>query len=94
MLRRLDPGPIGGEVAFSFEGRTLAAPAGSSVAAALLAEGVDWFRCAPKSGAHRAPFCMMGACFDCALVIDGRPNRQACLTRVAAGMRIEREAPR
>ena len=92
MLRRLEKGAAA--VAFSFEGRALEAPAGTSVAAALLAAGVDWFRRAPKSGAARAPFCMMGACFDCALVIDGRPNRQACLTKVAAGMVVAREAAR
>lgn len=92
MLRRLEIAPAAEMIAFDFEGSTVAAPAGSTVAAALLAAGVEWFRRAPKSGAARAPYCMMGACFDCALVIDGRPNRQACLTPVAAGMRVAREA--
>jgi NADH dehydrogenase/NADH:ubiquinone oxidoreductase subunit G len=32
---------------------------------------------------------MMGACFDCVVTIDGRRNVQACLARVADGMRIE-----
>ena len=38
----------------------------------------------------------MGACFECLVEIDGQPNRQACMTRVAPGMQIatQRGAPR
>jgi predicted molibdopterin-dependent oxidoreductase YjgC len=32
---------------------------------------------------------MMGVCFDCLVVIDGRPNQQGCLVAVHEGMRIE-----
>lgn len=71
-----------------FDGRPLRAPAGISVAAALLASGISMFRTTPVSGAARAPFCMMGACFDCLVEIDGVPNRQSCLTAVANGMKI------
>jgi hypothetical protein len=58
------------------------------VAAALLAAGVSRFRATPVSGAARAPFCMMGACFECLVEIDGVPSRQACMVEVKAGMRI------
>jgi predicted molibdopterin-dependent oxidoreductase YjgC len=34
----------------------------------------------------------MGVCWDCALVIDGRPNQRACMTPVADGMRVETQA--
>ncbi|MGH7246959.1 MAG: 2Fe-2S iron-sulfur cluster-binding protein, partial [Pseudomonadota bacterium] len=30
-----------------------------------------------------------GVCFDCLVVIDGIANRQACMTQVREGMRIE-----
>jgi predicted molibdopterin-dependent oxidoreductase YjgC len=40
------------------------------------------------SGTHRAPYCMMGACFDCLVEIDGIPNQQACQTLVREGMRV------
>jgi predicted molibdopterin-dependent oxidoreductase YjgC len=34
---------------------------------------------------------MMGVCFDCLVVIDGRPNQQACMVTVRDGMRVERQ---
>ena len=63
-------------------------PAGASVAAALLAAGVHHTRTTPVSSAPRAPYCMMGVCFDCLVEIDGRPNRQACLIPVEEGMQV------
>jgi predicted molibdopterin-dependent oxidoreductase YjgC len=78
----------GGTVALSFDGRPLQAPAGTTVAAALLASGVSAFRTTPVSGASRAPYCMMGACFDCLVEIDGVPNRQSCLVAVEPGMKV------
>ena len=55
----------------------------------LLASGRSACRTTPVSGAPRGPFCMMGMCFDCLVVIDGVPNQQACMVTVSAGMRIE-----
>jgi hypothetical protein len=63
-----------------------------NVAAALLATGRAACRTTPVSGAARAPFCMMGVCFDCLVEIDGLPNRQGCMTPVQDGMRIHRMA--
>jgi predicted molibdopterin-dependent oxidoreductase YjgC len=71
-----------------FDGRPLKVPGQGSVAAALLAAGVTRFRTTPVSGAPRAPYCMMGACFECLLEIDGIANRQACLVTVQPGMKI------
>lgn len=68
-------------------GATLSLPEGSNLAAALLAAGVDVFRQTPVSGAPRAPFCMMGACFDCLIEING-VTRQACMLEVTEGMVI------
>lgn len=62
--------------------------AGDSVAAALFASGRRASRTSAVSGAPRGPFCMMGVCFDCLVVIDDVPNQQACMVTVAAGMRI------
>jgi len=71
-----------------FNGRLLKVTGEGSVAAALLAAGVSRFRSTPVSGAPRAPYCMMGVCFECLLEIDGVANRQACLVPVQAGMKI------
>jgi predicted molibdopterin-dependent oxidoreductase YjgC len=76
-------------VRFTLDGRTLEARAGDTVAAALLAAGISMCRTTPISGAPRGPYCMMGVCFDCLVVIDGVGNRQGCLVRVREGMAVE-----
>ena len=86
---RLEPA-AGPGIGFTFEGRALAAAPGDSVAAALLAAGVVDFRDTAVTGTARGPFCMMGACFDCLVDIDGVPNRQACMVQVAEGMQVRR----
>ncbi len=73
----------------SVDGRDVPARAGESVAAAMLAAGLLRFRNTPATGDARGPFCMMGACFDCLVAIDGIGNRQACLETVRAGMAVE-----
>ncbi|KAB7572809.1 (2Fe-2S)-binding protein [Verminephrobacter sp. Larva24] len=78
----------GARLAFTFDGRPLTGRAGDTVAAALLANGVTACRATPVSGAPRAPYCMMGICFECLVVIDGIGNRQGCLEPLRAGMRI------
>jgi D-hydroxyproline dehydrogenase subunit gamma len=88
-MRRLDDYPTAEAVELSFDGAPVLAQLGESVAAALLVSGVSSFRTTPKTGALRAPFCMMGACFDCLVMIDGVPNRQACMTEVRNGMKVE-----
>jgi predicted molibdopterin-dependent oxidoreductase YjgC len=87
MFRRLlDTGEA---VNVTIDGDAFAARQGDSVAAALLAAGKTMCRTTPVSGAPRAPYCMMGVCFDCLVTVDGVGNRQGCLVRVAEGMAIE-----
>ena len=76
-------------VQVSFGGQTYDLPEGANLAAALLAAGVAVFRNTPVSGAPRGPFCMMGACFDCLVEIEG-VVRQACMIEVAPGLQITR----
>ena len=71
----------------TWNGTPLSLPEGANLAAALLAAGVDVFRHTHVSGAPRAPFCMMGACFDCLIGLDG-VTRQACMLEVTEGMAI------
>jgi predicted molibdopterin-dependent oxidoreductase YjgC len=79
---------------FTFDGCAMTARAGDTVAAALLANGVEACRRTPVSGAPRGPYCMMGVCFECLVVIDGVGNRQGCLVPLREGMRIETQAGR
>jgi predicted molibdopterin-dependent oxidoreductase YjgC len=78
-------------LAVTIDGQPHMARAGDSVAATLLAAGFAACRTTPVTGSARGPFCMMGVCFDCLVVIDGRPNQQACMIPARDGMRIERQ---
>jgi predicted molibdopterin-dependent oxidoreductase YjgC len=70
------------------DGHELLAPEGVSVAAALLAAGHAAVRRTPVTASPRGPWCLMGACFDCLVTIDGIDGVQACLTPVRDGMAI------
>jgi hypothetical protein len=69
-----------------WDGAEIPARAGEPLAAALLAAGVGPFRATALSGAPRGPYCMMGACFDCLVTVDGEAGRQACMLPVTPGM--------
>ena len=78
-------------VPVTLDGARLDLPEGANLAAALLGAGIDRFRATPVSGAPRGPFCMMGACFDCLIEVDG-VTRQACMMQVQAGLLLSRPA--
>ena len=87
MFRRLrDTGTV---VSLTVDGRVVEAREGETVAAAMLAAGIDSCRTTPVGGVPRAPYCMMGVCFDCLVTVDGVGNRQGCMVRVREGMAIE-----
>ncbi len=87
MFKRL--AESGASVALTIDGRTVQARSGDTVAAALLAAGIERCRTTPVTGAPRAPYCLMGVCFDCLVTIDGVGSRQACLVPVRDGMTVE-----
>ena len=74
-----------------FEGSSLDVVEGQTVAAVLLTEGHLFFRNSEISGQPRAPYCMMGVCYECMLEIDGQSNQQSCLIPVREGMKIRRQ---
>lgn len=78
-------------VTIEFDGEAVSVPAAVSVAAAMLYLDAAPTRQTPVSGSPRAPFCMMGVCFDCLMEVDGNPNQRACQVEVAAGMRVKRQ---
>jgi D-hydroxyproline dehydrogenase subunit gamma len=88
MFRRL-PDADASLIEVTIDGRSTRVRAGDTVAAALISAGVLASRVADVSGAPRAPYCMMGVCFECLVTVDGVGNRQGCLVPVAPGMRIE-----
>ena len=68
------------------DGSPLQALEGQSIGAALIASGRVALRSSP-GGSPRGLYCGIGVCQECRVVVDGVVAR-ACLTPVAAGMRV------
>jgi len=85
------PDAGGTTVTVVINGAPFSAPVGCTAAAALLLADALPTRTTPVSNAPRAPYCMMGVCFECLIEIDGVPNQQGCLIPVVEGMRIDRQ---
>jgi predicted molibdopterin-dependent oxidoreductase YjgC len=88
---RKRPDTLAATVPVTVEGRDIRVPEGASAAAAMLLAGLASTRETPVTGASRAPYCLMGVCFECLAEIDGQPNRQSCMVTVAPGMAIRRQ---
>ncbi|MBN9437371.1 (2Fe-2S)-binding protein [Bosea sp. (in: a-proteobacteria)] len=91
MFRRIEPDAAENGLTLTFEGRAICFRPGDSLAAALLAAGIGALRQSPVDASPRAPYCMMGVCFECLVEIDGRQNQQACLTPAQDGMVVRRQ---
>jgi len=72
-------------VSFLFDGKEITADTGQSIGAALIAAGYRSWRTTRHGGAPRGIFCGIGICFDCLVVVNGRPNQRACLTEACDG---------
>lgn len=77
----------GAAVTIDINGKSVTAYLGESVATALLSEEIVAMR-TTTLGESRGVFCGMGVCFDCLVVVDGKPNTRACMTWVKEGMDI------
>jgi sarcosine oxidase subunit alpha len=62
-------------------------PAGSTVAAAVLAAGVNSFR-RSVTGEPRGPLCGMGICFECRVTVNGVAHVRSCQTVCEDGMDV------
>jgi thioredoxin reductase len=78
-------------IPIQFDGETLHARPGETLAATLIAHGVQQFR-TTVSGQPRGVFCGMGVCQDCLVEIDGVPNRRACMTKIEKPITVLRGA--
>ncbi|MBB4210309.1 2Fe-2S iron-sulfur cluster protein [Rhodothalassium salexigens DSM 2132] len=100
MPTRIDRGVTRGpRIALRFDGQTVAAHAGDSIAAALIAAGIRAWR-VDRHGRPRGLWCGMGVCYDCLVGVeaaDGTVRRvRACTTPAEDGMTLhtDREASR
>ena len=83
---------------FSFEGATVQAYRGETIAAGLIANGKRRFRI-DSLRQSRGPYCNMGTCFECVVQIRTHIGvvadeqgawrlARACLTRVSDGLEV------
>ncbi len=69
-------------------GKRVVIAAQTSVAAALLQQGVTAFH-RSVTGQPRAPLCGMGICYECRVNIDGDPHARSCQILCVDGMVID-----
>ena len=74
-------------VTLTVDGVSVAMPAGSMVAAAILKSGKLAFR-RSATGELRGPLCGMGICFECRVTINGEAHCRSCQTICENGMDV------
>ncbi|MEM7443003.1 MAG: FAD-dependent oxidoreductase [Pseudomonadota bacterium] len=96
-LSRPNTTAISPPVEFQFDGRTISALPGESIAAALAANGISAIRKSDVGGdsddGWRGLYCGMGTCFDCLVTVDGKASQRACMTKVSGGETVRSAAP-
>ena len=90
MFKRLQEND-GEALTLELDGVACSARKGDMLSAVLLERDRGSCRVTPVGGAMRAPYCLMGVCFECLVEIDGVPNQQACMTPVQDGMKVRRQ---
>ena len=88
-IRMNNTTPSSKTVRLTIDGKEIVASLGDSVAAAMLLACFAYTRITPVKEKRRAPYCMMGVCFDCIVEINGVPNQRACQIQVQEGMRVK-----
>jgi predicted molibdopterin-dependent oxidoreductase YjgC len=73
------------------DGQAVKAQSGDTVAAVILRQDSPVTRTTPVLGNPRAPYCMMGVCFECLAIVDGVASTQTCMLPVREGMHVERQ---
>ena len=80
--------PDTARIHLTVNGRDIAVPAGTTVAAALVIAGVGGTRRSVR-GDPRSAFCGMGVCQECRVTVDGRAHTLACQTLCREGQSVQ-----
>jgi len=94
-MREINIHPIlqfshGKELKFTFDGKTMKAYEGETVAMALYRSGIDIFSESPKLHRPRGMFCAIGKCSSCMMRVNGIPNVRTCILPVREEMVVEK----
>lgn len=77
-------------ITLRLEGAPIEAQQGDTLLTALLAGGGGHLRESEFGDGPRAGFCLMGACQDCWVVVEGLGRVRACATLAQDGMEVRR----
>jgi len=83
--------PISQPATITLDGIAVEAEVGEPLAAVLLRQTRCDARLHPVTNDARAPYCLMGACQECLMVVDGVPSTPSCRTPVRSGMKVVRQ---
>jgi len=75
------------QISLRVNGSTVSVPRGASVAVAMAM--ADQACRTSVSGEPRGPLCGMGTCFECRVVINGRPYCRSCQTLCEPDMEVK-----
>ena len=88
LLYRIKP-RSGASLTFTIDGRPAIAKVGDTLLTALLVNG-ERTRKFEFGDGDRAGFCLMGACQDCWVLVEGLGRVRACATLAQDGMEVRR----
>ncbi len=96
-MREIKDHPIlkfdrGKEIIFTFNGKTIRAYDGETIAIALYRNGFDVFSESPKLHHPRGMFCAIGKCSSCMMRVNGIPNVRTCIIPAKEGMKVESQS--
>lgn len=74
-------------VTITVDGVRVTVPPGTVLAAALVQSGLVRFR-RSTTGEPRGPLCGMGICFECRVILNGRPHCRSCQILCEDGMDV------
>lgn len=77
-------------ITLRLDGAVVEAQRGDTLLTALLAAGAGHLRDSEFGDGPRAGFCLMGACQDCWVVVEGLGRVRACATLAEDGMEVRR----
>lgn len=77
-------------IRLTLDGARIEAQQGDTLLTALLAGGAGHLRDSEFGDGLRAGFCLMGACQDCWVVVEGLGRVRACATLAQDGMEVRR----
>lgn len=80
----------GPTVEIAVDGQVITAREGEPLAAVFLRIDDIHTRTSFFSSQPRAPYCMMGVCFECLVHVEDVGTTRSCQQAVVAGMKVER----